>query len=81
MKKLYLIAIAALFTACGSDLESLKNDVCACKGDMQCLAKLEPKMQQLKEKMGDRKPTAEEEKIGKEMVACMMSGMGEALGK
>ncbi len=81
MKKIYLVAVAALLAACSSDLESLKNDVCACKGDMQCLGKLEPKMEELKKKMGDRAPTPEEAKIAQEMFACMMSGVGGELGK
>jgi hypothetical protein len=79
MKVVYFLLVAALATSCSSDLESLKDEACACKGDLQCLSKLEPKMKALKEKLGGRQPTEEEAKVAKEMVQCMMSGLGGAL--
>ncbi len=72
MKGFVFLLASALAVGCGSELESLKDEVCACKGDAQCLEKLEPKLRKLKEQMGDRQPTKAEEKASREMLECMM---------
>lgn len=77
MKMIGVMGMLALAASCSSELEALKNDLCACKGAQSCIEGLEPRLRKVKQEMDGRNPSAAEEKIVSEMLQCML-GTGDS---